>query len=113
MILQGRRFWERTQSPRRDWPHHRPKEPRPQDVTVCIATMMAWNYGTRDTPSFGSACIVMSDRKITFGDTEFEPLTAKIASITRRTVITIAGDYSLHTPKQCVGPTNKQKTAMG
>jgi 20S proteasome alpha/beta subunit len=59
--------------------------------------MFKWNYGTRDNQSLGAAAIVMSDRKITFGDIEYEPNQTKIAFITKNTLIAIAGDYAVHT----------------
>ncbi len=76
------------------------------DVTVCVAALFRWNYGTKDSPSLGVAAITASDRKITAGDVEYEPQQLKIAFITPRAIVLIAGDYSLHS--EAILETRKQ-----
>jgi 20S proteasome alpha/beta subunit len=75
-------------------------------VTVCIAALFNWNYGTRENPDWQRAAIVASDRMITAGDIEYEPQQLKLAFITPRTVIMIAGDYSIHS--QAMKDTNRE-----
>jgi 20S proteasome alpha/beta subunit len=65
-------------------------------VTVCVATLFTWNLGTLDKPAPTRAAIVMADRKITSGDIEYEPSQQKIAFITPRALITVAGDLAAH-----------------
>ena len=65
-------------------------------MTVCIATLFQWNYGTPTEPSFGMAAITASDRKITAHDVEYEPPKLKMSLITPRCLILIAGDYAFH-----------------
>jgi 20S proteasome alpha/beta subunit len=65
-------------------------------VTVCIAAICNWNYGTLAQPSLGTAAIVITDRMITAGDVQYEPPQTKQAHITPKVVIVIAGDYSVH-----------------
>jgi 20S proteasome alpha/beta subunit len=66
-------------------------------VTVCIAALMRWNYAVPGAaPNWGNAAIVLSDRMITVGDTQFEPSRQKVAQITDSIALVIAGDYSLH-----------------
>jgi 20S proteasome alpha/beta subunit len=61
-------------------------------VTVCVAALFNFLY----QDGVGKVAVVMSDRKITTGDVEYEPNQQKIAYITNRAIITIAGDYSIH-----------------
>jgi 20S proteasome alpha/beta subunit len=66
-------------------------------MTICVATLFRWNYGKPSQSSdWGSAALIMSDRRITTGDIEYEPDQAKFAYITNRAVVAIAGDLSLH-----------------
>ena len=65
-------------------------------VTVCIAAMFNWNYGTFEKPEFAKAALVVTDRMITAGDVQYEPQQKKIANITSKVLLMIAGDYSLH-----------------
>jgi len=66
-------------------------------VTVCIATIFRWNYGTVEAPDWGGAAIVLMDRMISAGDVEYEPPQSKFAVITPHLMLAIAGDYSVHT----------------
>jgi 20S proteasome alpha/beta subunit len=65
-------------------------------VTVCIASLFQWNYGTVEKPEFGYAGITASDRMVTAGDVQYEPAQLKIAFLTTRTLLLIAGEYSIH-----------------
>jgi 20S proteasome alpha/beta subunit len=78
-------------------PFRAPRLVEQRDVTVCVATLFQWNYRPVGEPtSFGRAAILMTDRKITIGDIEYEPPQAKIAKVSDRALIAVAGDYSLH-----------------
>jgi 20S proteasome alpha/beta subunit len=83
-------------------------------VTVCIATLFNWNYIKPDktleaTKKVGLA---VSDRMITIGDIEYQPSQQKVAHMTSRAVLMIAGDYTIHsqairtTQRQLAGVTN-------
>jgi 20S proteasome alpha/beta subunit len=66
-------------------------------VTVCIAALCRWNYvpkGKKD--DWGKVAITASDRMITFGDVQYEPNQTKVAQMTKKTALLIAGDYALH-----------------
>jgi hypothetical protein len=66
-------------------------------VTVCIASLFQWNYGTTtNPPDLGPAAIVASDRMITFGDVQYEPNLLKVSFITPETLLLVAGDYAIH-----------------
>ena len=65
-------------------------------MTVCVAALFQWNYGTKEDRKLGFAAITASDRKITAGDVEYEPQQLKVAFIADRILILIAGDYSFH-----------------
>lgn len=65
-------------------------------VTVCIAAIFSWNYSTLASPQPGPAAMILSDRMITAGDVQYEPQQTKVAYITPRVLLVIAGDYSLH-----------------
>jgi 20S proteasome alpha/beta subunit len=65
-------------------------------VTVCVTTLFRWNYGTLSQPDMGIAAITASDRMISAGDVQYEPAQQKVAVITSRCLVLIAGDYSLH-----------------
>jgi hypothetical protein len=68
-------------------------------VTVGVATLFRWNYGPygpNDVPVFGVAAAVACDRMITAGDIQYEPQQMKFAAMTPRVLISIAGDYSIH-----------------
>jgi 20S proteasome alpha/beta subunit len=65
-------------------------------VTVCIAALFRWNYGTLAASKYETAALVLTDRMITAGDVQYEPQQTKVAQITPRIVLVIAGDYSLH-----------------
>ena len=64
-------------------------------VTVCIAGLMRWNYGSRERPEVGFAAIALSDRKLTAGDVEYEPNQRKVA-ILKNILVMVAGDFALH-----------------
>ncbi len=75
------------------------RTPRPEckDVTVCVATLFRWNYGKPgQLDDWASAGLIMSDRRITTGDIEYEPNQTKFAYITPRAIVAVAGDLSLH-----------------
>lgn len=61
-------------------------------MTVCVAALFNFLY----PDGLGKVAVVMCDRKITTGDVEYEPNQQKIAYVTKRAIITIAGDYSIH-----------------
>jgi hypothetical protein len=65
-------------------------------VTVCIAGLCQWNYGTVAKPQWGFAAITASDRMITATDTKFEPNKLKVAYLTPLVLLLVAGDYALH-----------------
>src|SRR5208337_3713911 len=76
---------------------HDPRNPRRCDVTVCIAALFRFNYALiGSTPDVGTAALTLSDRMVTAGDVQYEPQQLKIAQITPRTIIMIAGEYSVH-----------------
>ena len=62
-------------------------------MTVCIAALFRWPYGKND---IGTAVVTASDRMITAGDVEYEPAQLKIGFLSRRVLILIAGDYTVH-----------------
>jgi hypothetical protein len=62
-------------------------------VTVCVASLFSWNYGTNE---WGRAAVTASDRQITAGDIEYEPRQVKICFLTSRVLLLIAGDYYTH-----------------
>jgi 20S proteasome alpha/beta subunit len=67
-------------------------------VTVCLATLFSWNYGgAGEPPSRGFVALTVSDRMITAGDIQYEPEQKKIAHLTSRALVLIAGDFSTHT----------------
>jgi hypothetical protein len=63
-------------------------------VTVCVATLFRWNYGTKEAPVLGTAGIAISDRKITTLDVEYEPSYLKLGFITPRALVLVAGDFA-------------------
>lgn len=65
-------------------------------MTICIAALCRWNYGPSDSPEWGPAAIVVTDRMITAGDVQYEPPQTKHAQITPHVLLVIAGDYSSH-----------------
>ena len=65
-------------------------------MTVCIAGLFKFNYGTIDAPNHGYAAITVSDRKITVGDIEYEPNQTKVAYFGNCLVL-VAGDIAIHT----------------
>jgi 20S proteasome alpha/beta subunit len=64
-------------------------------VTICIAALFRWNYGTNEQPNWQYAALAISDRMITTGDVTYEPNQTKIAQFTPTTMGLIAGDYSI------------------
>lgn len=78
-------------------------------MTVCIAALFTWSYPPTmggSVPTFGRAAAVLSDRMITAGDIQYEPQQLKIATISPRILLLIAGDYSIHS--QAIKDTQKQ-----
>ncbi|SDT60298.1 hypothetical protein [Bradyrhizobium canariense] len=74
-------------------PRFREKVP----VTVCIATLFRWNYAqVGEPPRVGLVAIALSDRMITAGDVQYEPAQLKVAFMSDRALLMIAGDYSTH-----------------
>lgn len=67
-------------------------------MTVCVATLFRWNYApTGDpVPQFKIAGLLATDRMITAGDVKYEPQQQKIAQITPRVLVAVAGDLSIH-----------------
>jgi 20S proteasome alpha/beta subunit len=66
-------------------------------VTVCVASLFRWNYAhVGGQEQLGAAAIVAADRMITAGDVQYEPFQSKMAQINDRTLILVAGDYSIH-----------------
>jgi 20S proteasome alpha/beta subunit len=67
-------------------------------VTVCIATLFQWNYAAKGEPTkYGVCALVASDRMITAGDVEYEPQQLKVAYISQKAILVIAGQYPTHT----------------
>jgi hypothetical protein len=91
-------MYERFGSQR--WLHHdRDRTPgfrERRSVTVCIAGLCQWNYGTVAKPQWGFGAITASDRMITATDTKFEPNKLKVAYLTPHVLLLVAGDYALH-----------------
>ena len=65
-------------------------------MTVCVAGLFQWNYGTNEVPDWGRAGILLSDRMLTAGDVQYEPNQRKWADIGSNACLAIAGDVSLH-----------------
>lgn len=87
-------------------------------MTVCIAALFHWNYGTLENPEWDVAAVTASDQMITFGDHEYEPTQTKVGNITSQIMLLVAGDYTVHsealkrTQAQAVGtPSIKPLTA--
>jgi len=74
-------------------------------VTVGVAAICTWNYA-RDGTDLGNAIITLTDRMITFGDSEYEPAQQKFGQLTKSTVLLIAGEYSIHS--QAIMETRRQ-----
>jgi hypothetical protein len=64
-------------------------------VTVCIAGLFKFNYGTLEAPDLGHAAITVSDRKLTAGDIEYEPNQTKVAYL-GNSLIMVSGDIAIH-----------------
>jgi len=67
---------------------------RAKPVTICIAAI-CYVPETDRTPG-GYALISACDHMLTAGDIEYEPEQPKVAYITPRTIIMVAGDYQIH-----------------
>ena len=65
-------------------------------MTVCIAALFRWNYANLPTQQVAPAALILTDRMVTAGDVQYEPQQTKVAHITPKTLLVIAGDYSLH-----------------
>ena len=61
-------------------------------VTVCVAALFSSDL----TAPHVKSAIVLTDRMITAGVTQYEPSQMKVSFITDHTSLVIAGDYSLH-----------------
>jgi len=89
---------------------HRPTRPRPlkhgkdrappsrqagraDPVTVCIATMCNWTYAPGDV---GKAIITASDRQITSGSVEYDPLQIKVCFLNQHLLVLVSGDIAVH-----------------
>jgi hypothetical protein len=83
-------------------------------VTVCIATLFLWNYGTTDNPQYGYAALTASDRMLTVWDSKFEPQKRKTAHFAPKIFAMVSGDIALHSEViaalQREIPTNPNKT---
>jgi len=70
-------------------------------VTVCIATLFRWNYASKGQPDdLGVAALLATDRMITAGpagDVEYEPQQSKVAYMTPKVILAVAGEYPVHT----------------
>jgi 20S proteasome alpha/beta subunit len=67
-------------------------------VTVCVATLFQWNYSAKgEAPNHGVCALVASDRMITAGDVEYEPQQLKVAYVSPKAILVIAGQYPTHT----------------
>ena len=77
-------------------------------MTVCIAALFRFNYAPTmaSPPDVGMGALALSDRMVTAGDVQYEPHQLKIAQITSRTMIMIAGEYPVHS--QAILATIKQ-----
>lgn len=83
--------------PPRDRFGRKPYERMGVPVTVCVASLFNWNYARADEqPRFGHAVVTASDQMITAGDIQYQPRQQKMALITRRVLILIAGEYPTH-----------------
>ena len=74
-------------------------------MTVCIAAILKWDYGTADVPDIGSAAITISDRMLTAHDVQYEPNQQKVALI-GSCLILVAGE--LYTHSQAIADTKKE-----
>jgi 20S proteasome alpha/beta subunit len=89
--IRNQRWFRRD---RTSGPLFRVREP---SVTVCIAGIFTWNYAAADKPpDLGSAALVFSDRMLTAGDVQYEPSQQKVAHINSTTLISVAGDFAIH-----------------
>jgi hypothetical protein len=81
------------------WLHHdRTRKPidERKAMTVCIASLFQWNYGTKEKPNYGLAALTASDRMLTIWDSKFEPHKTKVAFFGTKALAMISGDYALH-----------------
>lgn len=65
-------------------------------MTVCVATMFNWNYGTSERPDIGPAFLTASDRMLTAGEIEYEPAKFKVGFLSKHALLLIAGNYATH-----------------
>lgn len=78
-----------------------------RNVTVCIAAAFKWNHAhLGQADDFAPAILTVSDRMITAFDIEYEPMQTKVAFVSQRCVILIAGEYSVHS--QAINNTRRQ-----
>lgn len=90
-----------------------PQRPRPplrsreNPVTVCVACLFNFVFGKDDV---AKAAITASDRQLTAGDIEYEPPQAKIAALTKRAIVLVAGDFTLHI--EAIQKTQRALTAV-
>jgi 20S proteasome alpha/beta subunit len=62
-----------------------------------VATLFNWNVAAKgEPPKYDSAAITISDRMITAGDVQYEPNQQKVAFISPRVLLMIAGDTAIH-----------------
>ena len=66
-------------------------------VTICVAALFRWNHGTAKNPSYHTAAVALSDRKITNFDIEYEPNQLKIGVLSPRALVLIGGEITTHT----------------
>lgn len=74
-------------------------------MTVCVAILFTYNYGTVSEPKFGKGAITASDRMITAADVQYEPQQQKIAYFGKSLVL-VAGDIGIHS--QAIRDTEKE-----
>lgn len=63
-------------------------------VTVCIAAGFKWLYPPNQEG--GRAVLTATDRRITYGDSEFDPNQLKICFLSRHTIILVSGNATIH-----------------
>ena len=92
--------------------HDRSRKPDLEErksVTVCVATIFRWNYGSVDQVDYGWAAVVASDRMRTSGDVQYEPSQLKLGSFNSSCLVMVSGDIGFHSEafKETIKQTNE------
>jgi hypothetical protein len=79
--------------------HDRSRKPElgeRKSVTVCVATIFRWNFGSAEQIDYGWAAVVASDRMRTSGDVQYEPFQLKLGTFTPSCLVMVSGDFGMH-----------------